>query len=92
MFSRLFTLSILALSVVVSSSTLPVVDETAATIVKRQQCQPVCCNLVVKAYDDSLSGVNCYAGGIDCAFSGQLTACCTLIPGTNDARGCTVKS
>ncbi|KFY38186.1 hypothetical protein V495_06703 [Pseudogymnoascus sp. VKM F-4514 (FW-929)] len=92
MLSRLFTLTILALSVVVSSSTLPVVDETAATIVKRQ-CKPVCCDLLVKAHDNSLDGVSCSPGGVDCAFTGQLTACCALlIPGSTNARGCTESS
>ncbi|KFY13788.1 hypothetical protein V491_06282 [Pseudogymnoascus sp. VKM F-3775] len=90
MVSRLFTVSILALSVVVSATALPAVDETATGIVKRQ-CQAVCCDLFVKSYDDTIEGVTCTPGGIDCAFSFQQTGCCNIvIPGSTNARGCTV--
>ncbi|KFY51223.1 hypothetical protein V496_08882 [Pseudogymnoascus sp. VKM F-4515 (FW-2607)] len=89
MISRLFTISVLALSVVVPATASPVADKTAAIIVKRQ-CQPACCDLIVQSHDGSFDGVECTPGGIDCAFSQQLTACCTSFTFLNNAHGCTV--
>ncbi|KAJ7827392.1 hypothetical protein B0H13DRAFT_1656937 [Mycena leptocephala] len=32
------------------------------------------------------SGLNCFPGGIDCGFSGQVTACCDSIDGLTKVR------
>ncbi|OBT94684.1 hypothetical protein VE01_06204 [Pseudogymnoascus verrucosus] len=89
MLSHLFTVSILALSVVVSATAVPAVDETADAIVKRA-CQPACCDLLVQSHDGTLDGVQCERGGIDCPFSGQLTACCESFTLSTNAHKCTL--
>ncbi|KAI8873965.1 hypothetical protein GQ42DRAFT_1053 [Ramicandelaber brevisporus] len=51
------------------------------SVVAAQGCKPACCDILVKADDDSTVGLNCTPGGDDCPFSGQLTACCEGING-----------
>jgi hypothetical protein len=42
-------------------------------------CQPACCDVLAVSDDKSIIGIDCTPGGIDCAFSGQITACCGSI-------------
>lgn len=59
-------------------------------IVYCQQCQPSCCDVLVISDDKSIIGINCTPGGIDCGFSGQITACCESInPLTKIGNNCT---
>lgn len=44
-----------------------------------QQCKSSCCDVLVLSDDKSIIGINCSEGGIDCVFSGQITACCENI-------------
>ena len=41
-----------------------------------QGARPACCDVIVRGYDNSGVGINCNYGGIDCGFSGQMTATC----------------
>ncbi|TEB27748.1 hypothetical protein FA13DRAFT_1691165 [Coprinellus micaceus] len=63
-YSAAFTLIVLALS---------------PTLTSAQECSPACCNVLVKGADDSTVGLTCTPGGIDCGFSGQVTACCETV-------------
>jgi hypothetical protein len=44
-----------------------------------QGATPSCCDVLVRGYDNSGVGINCTPGGIDCAFSGQMTATCDSV-------------
>lgn len=48
-------------------------------LVYSQECKPSCCDVLVMGDDNSIVGINCSEGGIDCGFSGQITACCESI-------------
>ncbi|KAH6908766.1 hypothetical protein BKA70DRAFT_1426656 [Coprinopsis sp. MPI-PUGE-AT-0042] len=60
----------------------------AMTLVAAQGCAPYCCDAVVPSTQPvGFIGIKCFAGGIDCGFSGQIPACCQGIASPSSSGG-----
>ncbi|KAK3827369.1 MAG: hypothetical protein J3R72DRAFT_457046 [Linnemannia gamsii] len=55
--------------------------------------EPACCDVLVMASAKELVGLNCSEDGVDCGFSGQVTANCKTVNRlTKIGGGCTISS